>query len=147
MKKFISISVFVIAAILSFSSCDKEDEVAISPSAISNEVQAFLDSHFQGIEIQYVIQERERRSYDYEMRLSDGTRIEINSNGDWMEVENYNKGVPASVIPGKILEYVNQNYPNTTIVDIERDRQIDIKLKNGVELIFSLDGEFIRMDF
>ncbi|MBR5801989.1 MAG: hypothetical protein IKY25_04500, partial [Alistipes sp.] len=89
MKKFISISVFAIAAILSFSSCDKEDEVAISPSAISNEVRAFLDSHFQGIEIQYVIQERERRSYDYEMRLSDGTRIEINSNGDWMEVENY----------------------------------------------------------
>ena len=81
------------------------------------------------------------------MRLSDGTRIEINSNGDWMEVENYSKGVPASVIPGKILEYVNQNYPNTAIVDIERDRQIDIKLKNGVELIFSLDGEFIRMDF
>jgi hypothetical protein len=81
------------------------------------------------------------------MRLSDGTRIEINSNGDWMEVENYNKGVPASVIPGKIREYVNQNYPNTAIVDIERDRQIDIKLKNGVELIFSLDGEFIRIDF
>ena len=147
MKRFISISVFAIAAILSFSSCDKEDDVAISPSAMTNEVHAFLKSHFQGIEIQHVIRDRERRSFDYELILSDGTRIEIHQNGEWIEVENYQKGVPSSIVPNKIIEYVDLNYPNILIVGIERDRQIDVKLKNGVEMEFSLDGEFLRMDF
>lgn len=147
MKKILSAMVIALVAIISFASCDKEDEIVISPSTIPNEVQAFLDSHFPGIEIQSVIQDRERRSFDYEMRLSDGTRIEISQNGNWIEIENYNKGVPASVIPNKILEYVNQNYPNTTIIDIERDRHIDVKLKNGAEMEFTLDGDFMRMDF
>lgn len=146
MKKYL-VSIIAIVTALCFSGCDKEDEVVIAPSAIPQEVQAFLGSHFAGIEIKHVIQEKERSSYDYELLLADGTRIEINREGEWIEVENHQKGVPNSIVPSSILEYVNTNYPEITIVDIERDRHIDVKLKNGTEMEFTTNGDFIRIDF
>jgi hypothetical protein len=33
------------------------------------------------------------------------------------------------------------------IIGIERDRQIDVELKGGVELVFSLNEDFVRFDY
>ena len=146
MKKIFSILALAIATLVGLQSCEKED-VMIPAAELPEEVISFLDTHFSGIEVRSVIKDYDNSTYEFEVYLANGTRIELSRRGEWRNVENHLAGVPHSVIPNKILTYVAENYPNQMIIGIERDRQIDVELKGGVELVFSLSEEFVRFDY
>ena len=146
MKKIFSILALAIATLVGLQSCEKED-VMIPAAELPEEVISFLDTHFSGIEVRSVIKDYDNSTYEFEVYLSNGTRIELSRRGEWRNVENHLAGVPHSVIPNKILTYVAENYPDQMIIGIERDRQIDVELKGGVELIFSLNEDFVRFDY
>ena len=119
----------------------------IPAAELPEEVISFLDTHFSGIEIRSVIKDYDNSTYEFEVYLSNGTRIELSRRGEWRNVENHLAGVPHSVVPNKILTYVAENYPDQMIIGIERDRQIDVELKGGVELVFSLNEDFVKFDY
>ena len=146
MKKIFSILALAIATLVGLQSCEKED-VMIPAAELPEEVISFLDTHFSGIEVRSVIKDYDNSTYEFEVYLSNGTRIELSRRGEWRNVENHLAGVPHSVIPNKILTYVAENYPDQMIIGIERDRQIDVELKGGVELVFSLNEDFVRFDY
>ncbi|MBR5491928.1 MAG: PepSY-like domain-containing protein [Alistipes sp.] len=146
MKKIFSILALAIATLVGLQSCEKED-VMIPAAELPEEVISFLDTHFSGIEVRSVIKDYDNSTYEFEVYLSNGTRIELSRRGEWRNVENHLAGVPHSVIPNKILTYIAENYPDQMIIGIERDRQIDVELKGGVELVFSLSEEFVRFDY
>ena len=146
MKKIFSILALAIATLVGLQSCEKED-VIIPAAELPEEVISFLDTHFSGIEVRSVIKDYDNSTYEFEVYLSNGTRIELSRRGEWRNVENHLAGVPHSVIPNKILTYVAENYPDQMIIGIERDRQIDVELKGGVELVFSLNEDFVRFDY
>lgn len=146
MKKIFSILALAIATLVGLQSCEKED-VMIPAAELPSEVISFLDTHFSGIEVRSVIKDYDNSTYEFEVYLSNGTRIELSRRGEWRNVENHLAGVPHSVVPNKILTYVAENYPDQMIIGIERDRQIDVELKGGVELVFSLSEEFVRFDY
>ena len=146
MKKIFSILALAIATLVGLQSCEKED-VMIPATELPKEVISFLDTHFSGIEVRSVIKDYDNSTYEFEVYLSNGTRIELSRRGEWRNVENHLAGVPHSVIPNKILTYVAENYPDQMIIGIERDRQIDVELKGGVELVFSLNEDFVRFDY
>ena len=146
MKKIFSILALAIATLVGLQSCEKED-VMIPAAELPSEVISFLDTHFSGIEVRSVIKDYDNSTYEFEVYLSNGTRIELSRRGEWRNVENHLAGVPHSVIPNKILTYVAENYPDEMIIGIERDRQIDVELKGGVELVFSLSEEFVKFDY
>ena len=146
MKKIFSILALAIATLVGLQSCEKED-VMIPAAELPSEVISFLDTHFSGIEVRSVIKDYDNSTYEFEVYLSNGTRIELSRRGEWRNVENHLAGVPHSVIPNKILTYVAENHPDQMIIGIERDRQIDVELKGGVELVFSLSEEFVRFDY
>ncbi len=146
MKKIFSILALAIATLVGLQSCEKED-VMIPAAELPSEVISFLDTHFSGIEVRSVIKDYDNSTYEFEVYLSNGTRIELSRRGEWRNVENHLAGVPHSVIPNKILTYVAENYPDQMIIGIERDRQIDVELKGGVELVFSLNEDFVRFDY
>ena len=146
MKKIFSILALAIATLVGLQSCEKED-VMIPAAELPEEVISFLDTHFSGIEIRSVIKDYDNSTYEFEVYLSNGTRIELSRRGEWRNVENHLAGVPHSVIPNKILTYVAENYPDQMIIGIERDRQIDVELKGGVELVFSLNEDFVKFDY
>ena len=146
MKKIFSILALAIATLVGLQSCEKED-VMIPAAELPSEVISFLDTHFSGIEVRSVIKDYDNSTYEFEVYLSNGTRIELSRRGEWRNVENHLAGVPHSVIPNKILTYVAENYPDQMIIGIERDRQIDVELKGGVELVFSLNEDFVRVDY
>lgn len=53
----------------------------------------------------------------------------------------------SATVQGKINDYIAANYPGSSIVDIDLDtNDIDVKLNSGVELIFDLNGNFLRID-
>ena len=146
MKKIFSILALAIATLVGLQSCEKED-VMIPATELREEVISFLDTHFSGIEVRSVIKDYDNSTYEFEVYLSNGTRIELSRRGEWRNVENHLAGVPHSVIPNKILTYVAENYPDQMIIGIERDRQIDVELKGGVELVFSLNEDFVKFDY
>lgn len=146
MKKIFSILALAIATLVGLQSCEKED-VMIPTAELPEEVISFLDTHFSGIEVRSVIKDYDNSTYEFEVYLSNGTRIELSRRGEWRNVENHLAGVPHSVIPNKILTYVAENYPDQMIIGIERDRQIDVELKGGVELVFSLNEDFVKFDY
>ena len=146
MKKIFSILALAIATLAGLQSCEKED-VMIPATELPSEVISFLDTHFNGIEVRSVIKDYDNSTYEFEVYLSNGTRIELSRRGEWRNVENHLAGVPHSVIPNKILTYVAENYPDQMIIGIERDRQIDVELKGGVELVFSLNEDFVKFDY
>ena len=146
MKKIFSILALAIATLVGLQSCEKED-VMIPAAELPSEVISFLDTHFNGIEVRSVIKDYDNSTYEFEVYLSNGTRIELSRRGEWRNVENLLAGVPHSVIPNKILTYVAENYPDQMIIGIERDRQIDVELKGGVELVFSLNEDFVKFDY
>ena len=146
MKKIFSILTLAIATLVGLQSCEKND-VMIPAAELPEEVISFLNTHFSGIEVRSVIKDYDNSSYEFEVYLSDGTHIELNRRGEWRNVENRLTGVPLSVVPNKILTYVETNYPDQMIVGIERDREIDVDLKSGMELIFNLNEDFVRFDY
>ena len=146
MKKIFSILALAIAILVGLQSCEKED-VMIPAAELPSEVISFLDTHFSGIEIRSVIKDYDNSTYEFEVHMANGTRIELSRRGEWRNVENHLAGVPNSVIPNKILTYIAENYPDQMIIGIERDRQIDVELKGGVELVFSLSEDFVKFDY
>lgn len=146
MKKMLSIMAIAIAALVTLASCEKDD-VMIPAAELPSEVHSFLNNHFNGIEVRSVIKDYDNSTYEFELYLANGTRIEMSRRGEWRNVENYQIGIPTTIVPAKILDYVEINHPDLLIIGIERERQIEVKLKSGIELVFNLNEEFVRFDY
>jgi len=82
----------------------------------------------------------------YDIYLNGNIELEFNNEYEIIEIDGRAQ-LPDSVIPSAILDYVAQNYPNNFITDwdLERDHQ-QIELDNGLDLEFTMTGEFIRID-
>lgn len=53
------------------------------------------------------------------------------------------KQISPSSLPEAITAYISANYPNTTIVKVEKyANEYEVKLSNGIKLEFNLDGSF-----
>ncbi len=145
MKKIFAFLAFASVALFGLQSCDKDDQ-AVDPNKLPTTAQTFINTHFADATVSSVVKEYDDLTYHYEVYLSDGTHLEFKKNGEWKSVENRTSGVPKSVIPTKILDYIATNYSDCFVIDIERDRQYDVELNNDLDLDFNLDGDFIRID-
>lgn len=146
MKKFLSM-LAIVAAMFAAVGCEKNDEVVLAEN-LPREVIAFVQTHFPGVEILNVIKDYSgRKAYDFEIRLDDGTRLEISKGGEWKDVENYKKGVPSSIIPAEIRAYVTDNHPEAMIISIDRERGFEVGLNVGVDIYFDQRGNFSRYDY
>ncbi len=145
MKTMIKMLVLASIALIGLQSCEKNDEI-ISTEALPSTAQAFVVAHFPDATILQVTKDYDDRSHSYKVTLSDGTYLEFNKSGKWKEVENYATGVPSAIIPTNILGYIQTNFPDNFVVDIELGRIYDVELNSGLELDFSTAGAFLRID-
>ncbi len=144
MKKVIY-SVFSFAVVLMvFAACDKES--IVSAEGLPKEAQLFIAQHFPDHEILQVVKERDDLKTTYDVYLSGDINLDFDKKGKITGVEGMSK-LPDSVVPEKILTYVQANYPDYFIRDWELDdRGQDITLSNGMELKFDSAGNFLRID-
>jgi hypothetical protein len=145
MKKLLfTLSLFV--ASFTFIACDDDNDKIISTDELPATAQAFLQTHFPSQEIRLV--EKDNSSYD--VYLINGFQIEFTLSGEWDEVDGNGQEIPASIIaliPSSIPTYVETNYPNQFIVDINKENfGYEIDLNNNIELEFDTEGNFLRID-
>ena len=143
MKRFIAI----LTLFLGISAAAYADERPIDISQLPKNAQEFVLKHFKGIPVLYANMDRDMLDTDYELRLEDGTAVDFNGRGEWTEISNKRTGVPAAVVPAKIVEHLRKQYPDAKVLTIDRDsRDYEVKLSNGLELTFTLDGRLIGID-
>ncbi|RLZ11848.1 PepSY-like domain-containing protein [Faecalibacter macacae] len=109
--------------------------------------QNFISKYFQKGQVSTVILDNDYISKDYDVVLTNGTKIEFDGKGNWKEVDGKRNAIPTTFIPQSILNYVNKSFPNTKIIKIEKNRfSYDVELTNGLDLEFDSKGNFVRID-
>ena len=68
-------------------------------------------------------------------------------NDDDNEYNSLTSSNLSDAVQQKIMDYIRSNYPDLTVVEVEIESQkIEIELSNNIELIFDLNGNFLRLD-
>lgn len=146
---------------------DDEDDVLLNISDLPASILDFVRQNYPNTTIVQAEYERDGREA-YEITLSNGIELYFDESGDFLyqdddddddddcddDHEQYGDDddqlVNVSELPQPILDYVTQNFPNTTIIRAEYDRDdretYEITLANGVELYFDANGDFIRQE-
>ena len=114
---------------------------------LPEKAQQFIRQHFPNEKVSFAKMERELFDTTYEVIFTSSSKVEFLKNGDWKEVDCKYSTVPAAIIPQQIAQYVSQYYPDTSVVQIDRDkRDYEVKLTNGLELTFDLKFNLIDID-
>ena len=109
---------------------------------LPQKAQQFINTHFSGVEVLSATVDD-----DYEVYLANGTKVEFTMQGEWKEVKCPGAAVPSAIIPTAISKYVKANFPNTTIVKIDKKYSgYEVELNNDLELKFDKNGNFIGLD-
>lgn len=142
MKKIVS----VLAAAFIFTSVMANDK-PFEHSKLPQSAKSFVTSHFGGVKVISTMVDDDFIRPDYTVYFDGGAKVEFKNSGAWKEVSGGNSEIPSSIVPAKILQYVKSNLGDHKIVKIEVDRNdYEIRLANGVEASFSLNGDFMGID-
>lgn len=126
-----------------FADLEKPVTLAQLPAA----AQQTIKKHFADRQIALAKVEIEVFGKTYDVIFTNGEKIEFDSKGQWRDIECRQSRVPDALIPAAIANFVKKNYPQTTILKIERDRRTyEIELSNRLELKFNNAFQLIDID-
>ena len=73
-------------------------------------------------------------------------RIEFDLQGNWKRVARKKSGVPLTLIPNTIQQYVKTNYPNDVVTKFsKKDYGFKLELSDDMDLRFNKQGQFIEV--
>ncbi len=108
------------------------DKYSINREDLPEQAREMLDEHFP---------KKKLRKSDYDVKLTDGTKIEFNSKGAWTSVDCGKKAVPETLLKSSMKRYVTKNHPDATIVGIRKSiLAYELTLDSGHLLKFTLLG-------
>lgn len=141
-KTFRLLSLLLISVMgLGFASCSDDDDEVIAGSELPSEAKAFVSEYFPSASI---VSARKDKN-EYEVTLSEGTRIEFDKKGVWQDVDAaLGKTVPSGFYPASIDEYISATTEGIGINEISKEKRgYDVELTGGIEMLFDYDGQFI----
>lgn len=146
MKTKVLMVMFISFLSLGYISCEKESIVGEDQLPVA--AKEFLSTHFSEVKIVRIEKEKDARGTEYSVKLADGMEADFDKSGNWIEVDAVDgMAIPTGFILPGIIEYVNESYPNTTINGIEKKKSsYEVELNNDLELVFDLNGQFLRVD-
>ena len=111
-----------------------------------SDITSYIETNFPDSEIISIKEEKEHGSTEYEVKLRSMEELEFDGDYAIKNLES-KAGLPDSVIPKKIRDYVAKNYPNHKIEEWKKKRSgQEIELDNDLEIKFDFDGNFVKMD-
>lgn len=124
-----------------------DNDKPITTSQLPAKAQTFINTYFKDLKVAFAKQESELFYKSYDVVFTNGNQVEFDSDGDWTEVQCRASAVPADIVPEGIKTYVSTNYPDATILQIERDKKnYEIKLSNRWEITFDSNMRVIDID-
>ena len=147
MKKTL-IAAAAVALSLTAAACHEEGKKVIDFEAMPETAKTFVQTHFADKQVSIVYFDRDVSGSEYELLFTDGANIDFNKKGEWKEVEDRDAdGVPTAVIPSAINNYVAQRHSGQYVIQIGKEnKEYEVKLNNGIEIVFNKNGDFVRYD-
>ncbi|NLR94393.1 PepSY-like domain-containing protein [Flammeovirga agarivorans] len=142
MKKTLFIFLFTCLISSLFIGCDTAQEV--NPANLPDNIYNYIEMHFPDAQIT----SSEIDDDGYEVTLDSGYELEFNGQGDIDKIEALNnQPIPPSCLEENITEYVENTFPGNYVVEWE-DNGVsqEVKVSNGVEIIFDAGGHFMGYD-
>lgn len=142
----------LIGVALYTTACADGQPVVKQTTDLPATAQTFLKKNFSTLTVNQVTVESKFIGKKYEVKLAGGGEVEFDKNGNWTKIDCQRNAVPESAVPGKILQYVQQNYPDYFISTIDREDggyDVEIRDKNlehDIDLKFNGRYEFMRID-
>ena len=142
-RKFV-VMITLAVGVLSASAVIPVDKYSINRKDLPQEAQEMLDEHFPKAKISMIKVDRHLlKKTDYDVKFTNGTKIEFSNKGRWVLVDCKKKSVPESLVPKAIRRSVTKKYPGENIVRISRSTlYYTIGLGNGKDLKYDRLGIF-----
>ena len=156
MKKHILLTM---AAAMLLAACDDDDKY-IEYGTLPATAKSFVVENFSDRKVATVFKDIEFMDSEYEIVFTDGTKINFDKDGVWEEVKARDTlGVPTSIIPTAIKNYIAENNEGKKVVKIGKEHKgfkvigigkediyYEIELDNKLEMLFDASGNLIRYD-
>ena len=139
MKKIVVL--FVSMLVLATTASAGNDK-PIQVSQLPQTAQQFIKKYFGDRKVAFAKEESDFRK-SYEIAFTTGDKIEFDRKGEWTDID-----CKYSAVPAGIVAYIAENYPDSQVVQIEKDsRSTEVKLDNRMEIKFDKQYRVIEMDF
>lgn len=128
---------------------DNHNEVVVNPTTLPAAATTLISTHFPDAVIRLVEKKNiaALNGAIYDVSLSNGFEIDFDANGNWTEIDGGRLAIPNALVPEKIAAYVTANYPALLLTAIDKERTYyDVELSNDLDLVFDLQGNFLRID-
>lgn len=146
MKKILSLLVLAVVAVqFAFAG----DVITKDVMQLPLQARNFMKQYFPNPTISHIkIESEVLEAKKYDVQLADGTEIDFDSKGNWMQVDCKKAAVPAALVPAFVKEYMKANgFHSELVTQIERDRAgYEVDLNTGLSLKFSKKGKFRKAD-
>lgn len=159
MNKLISRTFLALLASITFFSCSSDNDLGapegenIEASALPQASRTTLNTYFNDATVTSAKRASSANIYGsiYTALLSNSFEIDFDENGLWTEIESEkNLAIPTRFLEDQLPEiqaYLEANYANNHVVEIERERfGFTIELNNGVDLVFDREQRFVGVD-
>lgn len=141
-KKIVIMIAAIVAFTFSASAALPFDKYTIKRSELPQEAQTMLSEHFPKAKISMIKVDRHLlKKTDYDVRLTNGTKIEFSNKGKWTSVE-----VKKGSVPEALLHKTIRNHVSRTFADLEVRKVVkklsgyDIRLSDNSEHRYDLLG-------
>lgn len=144
MIKKLTVMIALMLGVLSASAALPLDKYSINRNDLPQEAREMLDEHFPKAKVSMIKVDRHLlKKTDYDVKLTNGTRIDFSNKGRWTHVDCKKKSVPESLVPKAIRNSVSKKYSGEKIVRISRSSlYYTVGLAGGKELKYDLLGIF-----
>ena len=142
MKNIFEILVISLSAV-SFA---KADDRPVIFTQLPAAAQTFINDTYPDVKVSYAMVDDDLIRPDYTVVLANGVKVQFDHDGSLEKIEA-REGVPASVVPVQILDYVKMYAPDAKVVDYEVSRfGYEVQLSNRMELNFNRNFKISRFD-
>ena len=154
MKKVFFFFLCVFTLSTAFISCNDGGDVAIETQEVKStdlpaKAQALIRTSYADVQVKEVRRaDLGDNKFFYAVELADGSRLDFDTNGDWVTIDSRVKAVPATAVPANISSYVKTNYPSKDIMYINKNvKGYFVKLTTNIKLSFDANGNFVSNDW
>ena len=124
-----------------------DNDKPIQIGQLPTKAQTFITTYFKNHKVALAKMESGLFYKSYDVIFTNGEKLEFDKSGDWTEIQCKMSEVPVQAVPAEIRSYVSSTYPDTKIIQIERDgKEYDVKLSNRWEITFNNKFQVIDID-
>ena len=135
-KVVVSFITFIVIAISPLSAT--ETDLHINQQALPIPAKSLISNYFEHAQIVAVVQNRENKRF--EVRTSDGKKIDFKESGEWILIDCNREEIPFPLVPKKIRTVIAKKYgPYVHAIEMKRKKnEITVELNNHIELTFKI---------